>query len=123
MSVPLDDVAIGEGSAMSLGLEASGEFAFGGWRDLVYSLDLGNQPSILTRVKVEITWDARQAICMATATWESQSMGKRRRQGDGLAKVARAILGPSLSRRLQGRHREMKGMLRCPRMMHQRDSW
>ncbi len=30
VSVPLEDVAIGEGSAMSLALEASGEVTFGG---------------------------------------------------------------------------------------------
>lgn len=34
VSVPFEDVATGEGSAMSLGLEASGEFMLGGWREL-----------------------------------------------------------------------------------------
>ena len=43
VSVPLDDVAIGEGSAMSLGLETIGEFAVGGWREFVNSVDLGSQ--------------------------------------------------------------------------------
>lgn len=33
VSVPLEDVAIGEGSAMSLGLEASGDCTYGGWRE------------------------------------------------------------------------------------------
>lgn len=43
VSVPLEDVAIGEGSGMSVGLEARGEATLGGWRELVYSLDLDCQ--------------------------------------------------------------------------------
>ena len=47
VSVPVDDVAIGEGSAISLGLETIGEFALGGWRELVNSFDLASQRLLL----------------------------------------------------------------------------
>ena len=43
VSVPLEDVAIGEGPAMSVGLETAGEVTLGGRRELEKSVDLDHQ--------------------------------------------------------------------------------
>lgn len=42
VSVPFDDGAIGEGSGMSLGLDANGEVWFGGCRKFEWSAGLAN---------------------------------------------------------------------------------
>lgn len=46
VSVPFEDVAMGDGSAMSLGLEANGEDWLGGCRKFEWSVGLGHRFNI-----------------------------------------------------------------------------
>ena len=76
VSVPLDEVAMGDGSAMSLGLfVASGEEYVGGWRWLERSEDLKVQLRVHRDVEDQHTWGGVWAIQSVVARWESPSMG------------------------------------------------